>query len=111
KLKRVLEREKKDSAEAERFMAATVYNAVNDALEVFPVDFYKEWGKELLAHKQYKQAEVLFCCLRDVVLALSPDCLHLAQILQLLALSLAGQGKSPMRCACRTRRLLSSSSC
>jgi len=95
KLKRVLEREKKDSAEAERFMAATVYNAVNDALEVFPVDFYKEWGKELLAHKQYKQAEVLFCCLRDVVLALSPDCLHLAQILQLLALSLAGQGKKP----------------
>lgn len=85
KLRNVMSQQNRNPDEASRFAAGIANSAMNDALDAFPCDQYRELGQAALQIRNYKEAERIFACLRDVTMALSPNSVHYAQALESLA--------------------------
>lgn len=94
RLRAVLEQQGKDAREADEYAAEAIKGALSDAMIAFDFPLYEKLGKKCLVAKQYKHAEWMFACLRDVTLALCPKSPQLPRMLQFLALSCAAQGKN-----------------
>jgi tetratricopeptide (TPR) repeat protein len=85
KLRAVLEKLGRDAGEADRFAAGVAFTAMSDALSSFPWDEYRDMGQHLLQIRNAKEAQRVFECLRDVTIALSPNSIQHAQVLELLS--------------------------
>lgn len=91
RLRHVISLQGRNPDEADRFAAGVANSSMNDALDEFPWDHHREIGQAALRVRNYKEAERVFSCLRDVTIALSPNSVHFAESLDLLSETYHGQ--------------------
>lgn len=105
RMRHAIHQQNRDEQEADRIAAGIANSAMNDALDAFPWEQYRDQGEAALQVRNYKEAERVFSYLRDVTIALSPNSARYAQTLEFLSEAYFGLGKNDEAFRSRDRAL------